>query len=161
VDLLERKGVKRDRVTFVARQAREQYLDLYHQIDIGLDTFPYNGHTTSFDACWMGVPVVTLVGPTPVGRAGLSLLANLGLAELVATTRERFVSIAVGLANDLPRLSQLRATLRDRMQASSLMDAPRFARTVEAGYREMWRRWCIKQAPVSAAGPIVEPDPLL
>ncbi len=158
-DLLELKGVKRDRVTFVARQPRERYLELYHQIDIGLDTFPYNGHTTSFDACWLGVPIVTLVGPTPVGRAGLSLLTNLGLTELVATTREQFVSIAVGLANDLPRLSELRANLRDRMQASPLMDAPCFARMVEAAYREMWRRWCIKQAPVSAAGPIVEPGP--
>ena len=97
LDLLELEGVERDRVTFVARQPRPRYLELHHRIDIGLDTFPYNGHTTSLDAFWMGVPVVTLVGATPVARAGLSLLTNLGLPELVAKTREQFVSIAVGL----------------------------------------------------------------
>ncbi len=149
LDLLELEGVKRDRVTFVARQPRPRYLELYHRIDIALDTFPYNGHTTSFDALWLGVPVVTLVGATPVGRAGLSLLVNLGLPELVAKTQQEFVSIAVALAGDLPRLGALRATLRDRLQASPLMNAPRFAQMVEAAYREMWRRWCEVQAPGS------------
>ncbi len=154
LDLLEREGVRRDRVTFVARQPRPRYLELYHRIDIGLDTFPYNGHTTSLDAFWLGVPVVTLVGPTPVARAGLSLLTNLGLSELVAETPDQFVSIAVALAGDVPRLCELRATLRDRLRASPLMDAPRFARMVEAAYREMWRRWCEKQAPVGVGAPI-------
>jgi protein O-GlcNAc transferase len=157
LDLLERKGVGRERVTFVARQPRPRYMELHHRIDIGLDTFPYNGHTTSLDAFWLGIPVVTLVGPTPVARAGLSLLTNLGLPELVARTREQFVSIAVALADDLPRLCELRATLRGRMQASPLMDARRFARMVEAAYREMWTRWCVKQAPVGAAGPEGKP----
>jgi predicted O-linked N-acetylglucosamine transferase (SPINDLY family) len=158
-DSLEREGVKRDRVTFLARQPRPQYLELYHRIDIGLDTFPYNGHTTSLDAFWLGVPVVTLAGSTAVGRAGLSLLANLGLPELVASTREQFVSIAAALAGDVPRLSGLRATIRDRLEASPLMDAPRFARGVEAAYREMWRRWCKKQAAVDVAGPITSETP--
>ena len=67
-------------------QPRPQYLELYHGIDVGLDTFPYNGHTTSLDSFWMGVPVVTLVGQTVVGRAGLSQLTNLGLPELVGHT---------------------------------------------------------------------------
>ena len=142
LDLLEREGVSRDRVTFVARQPRRRYLELYHRIDIGLDTFPYNGHTTSLDGFWQGVPVVTLVGDTPVARAGLSLLTNLGLPELVAETPDQFVSIAVALAGDVPRLVELRATLRDRLRASPLSDAPRFARMIEAAYREMWRRWC-------------------
>jgi predicted O-linked N-acetylglucosamine transferase (SPINDLY family) len=150
LDLLEREGVERDRVALVDRQPRPQYLEIYQRIDIGLDTFPYNGHTTSLDAFWMGVPVVTLMGPTPVARAGLSLLTNLGLSELVATTPEQFVSIAFALAGDVPRLCELRATLRDRLRASLLMDAPRFARMVEAAYREMWRRWCENQAPERA-----------
>ncbi len=153
-DLLEREGVQRDRVTFVARQPRPRYLELYHRIDIGLDTFPYNGHTTSLDAFWMGVPVVTFVGTTPVARAGLSLLTNLGLPELVAETPDQFVSIAAALAGDVPRLCELRATLRQRLQASPLMDAPRFARMVEAAYCEVWRRWCKKQAPAVVGGPI-------
>ena len=121
----------------------------YHGIDIGLDTVPYNGHTTSLDSFWMGVPVVTLVGPTVVGRAGLCQLMNLGLPELIASSPEQYVRIAAELAHDLPRLSKLRATLRERMQASPLMDAPRFARNIEAAYREMWRRWCL----VARAGP--------
>jgi predicted O-linked N-acetylglucosamine transferase (SPINDLY family) len=147
LELLEREGIERERVTFVSRQPRPQYLKLHDRIDIALDTFPYTGQTTSLDAFWMGVPVVTLLGATAVARAGLSLLANLGLPELVAETPEQFVSIAVGLASDLRRLSDLRATLRQRMQASPLMDAPGFARCVEAAYREMWRRWCGSSTP--------------
>jgi predicted O-linked N-acetylglucosamine transferase (SPINDLY family) len=116
----------------------------YRGIDIGLDTVPYNGHTTSLDAFWMGVPVVTLVGPTVVGRAGSSQLRNLGLPELIASSPEQYVEVAAELARDLPRLSNLRATLRRRMQSSPLMDAPRFARNIEAAYRGMWRRWCAR-----------------
>ena len=144
LDLLAEEGVARDRVTFVANQPRPQYLRYYHGIDIGLDTVPYNGHTTSLDSFWMGVPVVTLVGPTVVGRAGLCQLMNLGLPELIASSPEQYVRIAAELAQDLSRLSELRVTLRDRMQASPLMDAPRFARNIEAAYREMWRRWCLR-----------------
>ncbi len=159
LDLLEREGVERDRVTLVARQRRPRYLELYHRIDIGLDTFPYNGHTTSLDAFWQGVPIVTLVGDTPVARAGLSLLTNLGLPELVADTPDQFVSIAVALADDVPRLCELRASLRDRLRASPLSDAPRFARMVEAAYRETWRRWCEKQADVGVGEPIASGTP--
>ena len=149
LDLLAEEGVARDRVTFVGGRPRRDYLGLYHDIDIGLDTVPYNGHTTSLDAFWMGVPVVTLVGPTVVGRAGLCQLMNLGLPELIATSPDLYVQIATQLAQDLPRLSRLRATLRDRMQASPLTAAPRFARSVEAAYRTMWRRWCtVKPARV-------------
>jgi len=90
----------------------------------------------------MGAPVVTLVGSRVVGRAGLSQLTNLGLPELIGFSPEHFVRIAVGLAQDPARLSELRSTLRDRMRASPLMDAPRFTRNIEAAYREMWRRWC-------------------
>jgi predicted O-linked N-acetylglucosamine transferase (SPINDLY family) len=143
---LEREGITPDRVTFVTHRPRAQYLELYRGIDIALDTVPYNGHTTSLDSLWMGVPVVTLTGPTAVGRAGLSQLMNLGLPELIAFSPEQYVRIAVELARDLPRLGELRATLRGRMQASPLMDGPRFARNVEAAYREMWRRWCAIQA---------------
>jgi len=88
--------------------------------------------------------VVSLVGQTVVGRAGVSQLTNLGLTEWIAQTPEQFVRIASELAHDLPRLAELRATLRQRMQRSPLMDAPRFTRHVEAAYRTMWRRWCGK-----------------
>jgi predicted O-linked N-acetylglucosamine transferase (SPINDLY family) len=87
---------------------------------------------------------VTLVGDTVVGRAGVSQLTNLGLTELIAESPERFVQIAAELAGELKRLGELRSTLRERMQKSPLMDAPRFARNIEAAYREMWLRWCAK-----------------
>jgi protein O-GlcNAc transferase len=142
LDLLAAEGVASERITFVAQRPRPRYLAEYHGIDIGLDTVPYNGHTTSLDSFWMGVPVVTLVGRTVVGRAGVCQLMNLGLPELIAESPEQYVRIAAELARDLSRLSALRAALRDRLRASPLMNAPRFARNIEAAYREMWRRWC-------------------
>jgi protein O-GlcNAc transferase len=140
--LLRREGIDLDRIDLIGRCRRAKYLELYHRFDLGLDTFPYNGHTTSLDSFWMGVPVVTLVGKTIVGRAGFSQLTNLGLPELISHTPEQYVEIAKGLASDLPRLAELRRTLRPRMQSSPLMDAPRFARNIEAAYRQMWRNWC-------------------
>jgi predicted O-linked N-acetylglucosamine transferase (SPINDLY family) len=90
----------------------------------------------------MGVPVITLAGKTVVGRAGVSQLSNVGLPELIANDAEQFVTIAAHLAADTQRLAELRRTLRARMQASPLMDAPRWARGVEAAYRRMWQAWC-------------------
>ena len=120
----------------------EDHLARYRLADLFLDTFPYNGHTTSLDSFWMGVPVVTLIGRTVVGRGGLSQATNLGLPQLVAQTPEDYVKRALNLAADLPRLAELRQTLRHRMQTSSLMDAPRFTRNLEQAYRAMWRGWC-------------------
>lgn len=125
------------RIDFTPFLPRQDYLELYRGIDLCLDTLPYNGHTTSLDAYWMGVPVVTRVGGTVVGRAGWSQLHNLGLQELAAWDDDAFVDIAAGLAGDLPRLGELRATLRARMEASPLMDAERFARDLEAAFRRM------------------------
>jgi predicted O-linked N-acetylglucosamine transferase (SPINDLY family) len=118
------------------------YLATYHRIDIGLDPLPAHGHTTSLDAFWMGVPVVTKVGSTVLGRAGLCLAENLGLRELVAYKPDEFVAIGVELARDLPRLAELRRELRGKMQRSPLMDGPRFARNLEAAYRFAWTEWC-------------------
>ena len=139
LETLDEEGVEARRVEFVEFRPRREYLELYHRLDIVLDTFPYNGHTTSLDALWMGVPVVSLAGERTVSRAGLSQLTNLGLPELVAHAEEDYVRIAESLAKDLPRLAELRSTLRDRMKSSVLMDAPRFARQVEQAYRERWR----------------------
>jgi predicted O-linked N-acetylglucosamine transferase (SPINDLY family) len=118
-----------------------EYLRLHDRIDIYLDPFPHSGHTTSMDALWMGVPLITLAGTTAVGGGGKFLLANLGLDELIAHNPEEYVSKAVELARDLPRLKQLRATLRQRMERSPLMDAPTYARNIEAAYRQMWRAY--------------------
>jgi protein O-GlcNAc transferase len=142
IERLASQGIGSERVRFVPFQSRTDYLRTYHEIDIGLDTFPYNGHTTSLDASWMGVPVVTRVGATVVGRAGLSQSMNLGLGELVAHSDEQFVDIALRLARDLPRVAHLRERLRARLAASPLMDGARFAAQVEAAYRSAWERWC-------------------
>ena len=142
LDRLRQEGIDPGRVEFVPFLPRPTYLELHHRIDLGLDTFPYNGHTTSLDSFWMGVPVVTLVGQRAVSRAGWCQLSNLGLPELAAQTAEQFVRIAVEIAKDLPRLEQLRSTLRRRMEQSPMMDAPKFARNIEAAYRRMWHTWC-------------------
>jgi predicted O-linked N-acetylglucosamine transferase (SPINDLY family) len=144
-------GVDPARIEFVEFMPRLDYLGTYRSIDVCLDTFPYNGHTTSLDALWMGVPVVTMVGDRVVGRAGLCQAMNLGLPELVADTPEQFVKIAVDLACDFDRLAELHASLRARMESSPLMDAPRFARNLEAAYRTMWRQWCEKISTRSPA----------
>jgi protein O-GlcNAc transferase len=148
--LFAQHGIAAERVEFCAPRPRAEYLALYQRVDIGLDTLPYNGHTTSLDSFWMGVPVITLVGTMVVGRAGLSQLSNLGLPELAATTPQSFMERAVDLASDLPGLASLRAGLRERVKKSPLMDAAGFARDIETAYRAMWRQWCAQASLGSA-----------
>ena len=134
---LQREGIAPSRVEFVGKVTRPEYLKLYHRIDVGLDPTPCNGHTTSLDSFWMGVPGLTLVGKTIVGRAGWSQLCNLGLQELAAESAEQFVARAVEWSADLQRLQALRGSLRQRMLKSPLMDGKRFAFYVEQAYRQM------------------------
>jgi protein O-GlcNAc transferase len=143
LDTLKLAGISADRIDFVGRQPRGRYLETYQRIDIALDTFPYNGHTTTLDALWMGLPVVTLVGQTVVGRAGYSQLTNLRLPDLIAQSPAEFVHIAATLASSLDRLRQLRSTLRPQMERSPLMDSSRFTRNLEAVYRQLWHGWCL------------------
>ncbi len=125
-------GVEPDRIQLVGKQNFDDYLKLYHRIDIGLDAFPYNGGTTTCESLWMGVPVITLAGAYGVARAGVSLLTTADLPELIAPTRERYVEIAVNLARDPRRLAALRSGLRERMQQSPLMNETAFTRAFEA-----------------------------
>ena len=122
-----------------------RHLQQHAALDIALDTFPFEGMTTTFLALWMGVPVVSFAGKNHMTRIGLSILSNAGLPELAARNYDDYVRAAAGLAGDLPALRALRATLRQRLQKSVLMDATRFARNVEAAYRVMWRRWCAQR----------------
>ncbi len=145
LQLLERmrqEGIDPSRIEFVSKVPLEDYFRLYDRIDIALDTFPYAGGTTTCDALWMGVPVVSLVGNTAVGRGGLSILSNVGLPELAARSQEQYVHIATELANDLPRLTNLRSSLRRRMEQSTLMNAQGFTDQMESAYRRIWRDWC-------------------
>jgi predicted O-linked N-acetylglucosamine transferase (SPINDLY family) len=98
--------------------------------------------TTTCDALWMGVPVVTLAGPAAPSRAGVSLLNGVGRPGWVAATPQEYVATAASLAGDLPRLAELRRALRGRVAASPLCDGPGLARALEAAYRDMWRAWC-------------------
>jgi predicted O-linked N-acetylglucosamine transferase (SPINDLY family) len=141
-EFLAGQGVAPHRLTFVGMVSRDDYFRIYEQIHVALDPFPYGGGTTTCDALWMGVPVVSLAGKTSAGRGGLSILSNAGLAELAADNAEQYTRIALHLAGDPPRLRQLRATLRERLLSSPLMNAPRLARHIEAAYRTMWQRWC-------------------
>jgi predicted O-linked N-acetylglucosamine transferase (SPINDLY family) len=143
-----RGGVSAERLELVLPQRSPlDHLKSYDRVDLALDTFPYHGTTTTCEALWMGVPVLTLAGHCHVARVGVSLLTNVGLPEFVAPSADAYLDAAVAAARDLPRLAALRGSLRERMQRSPLMDAPRFARNLEAAYREMWRRWCAQAAP--------------
>jgi protein O-GlcNAc transferase len=140
LETLATVGINADRIEFIDRQRRSTYLAEYHRIDLCLDTFPYNGHTTSLDSFWMGVPVLTRIGPTVVGRAGLSQLTNLQLFGFAAETDEEFFRLGQRWAGELDGLSQIRASLRERMKASPLMNGQRFARHMEDAFRYMWKQ---------------------
>jgi predicted O-linked N-acetylglucosamine transferase (SPINDLY family) len=144
--LLKRHGIAAERVELLPRTTWGEYLAAYGRVDIALDPFPYNGGATTCEALWMGVPVVTLAGAMAYGRYGVSLLSNLGLPHLVATTPASYVTIAVELAKKRKPLAVLRAELRPRMAASVLCDAKGFAQGVEQAYRRVWKRWCRSQS---------------
>ena len=138
-------GIAPDRIDLRGHFPRmSEHLSAYARIDIALDTFHYNGTTTTCEALWMGVPVVTLAGDAHAGRVGVSLLSAVGLPDLIATSIDDYVRLAVNLGSDASRLAELRRTMRDRMRSSPLMDGPGFARRVEGAYREMWRAHCSK-----------------
>lgn len=141
-ELFGRMAVFKGRLRLAAKRSRRDYLKLFDQVDIHLDTFPYNGHTTTLDAMWMGVPTVSLTGKTHVARAGLSVLSAVGLESLAAQTPDAYVNSAVSLAHDRPALKDLRASLRARMKDSILLDGARFTRSLDRAFYEMWKGNC-------------------
>ncbi len=132
-------GTDPARVDFHANMPFDDYLRAHAHWDVVLDTWPFNGHTTSCHALWMGVPVLTLAGTMHAGRMGISILHALGLDELAPDTPEQFVDTAARLALDLNRLRTLRAGLRERMRASPMMDAGQFTRDLEAVFKQAAR----------------------
>jgi protein O-GlcNAc transferase len=142
-DIFGQNGINTERIELHGLiPSSGMHLDLYNRVDIGLDTFPYNGTTTTCEALWMGVPVVTLAGETHASRVGVSLLSNVGLPEFIASSHEEYVDKTAALCRDLSRLKKIRQGLRDMMIRSSLTDAKRFTVNLENCYRSIWKKWC-------------------
>ena len=120
----------------------DDHLELYNAIDIGLDPFPFNGATTTCEALWMGIPIVTLAGIDHRSRVGASLLTTVGHPEWIAPDKDSYISIAHGLAEDPRKLNQIRSDLRSDMAKSPLTDATKFTQSLESLYRDIWKEWC-------------------
>jgi predicted O-linked N-acetylglucosamine transferase (SPINDLY family) len=139
---MELHGIPRSRLQIERRRPRQEYLRLYHGVDIALDTYPYAGHTTTCDAMWMGVPTVTLVGDNCVSRAGASVLTAAGLVKWVTETEADYVDKAVAMALNIPKLAELRRNLRHDVSQSRIGDGANLTRLLEEAYCQMWNRWC-------------------
>lgn len=143
LQLFAENGVAPEQIVFMDRDPTlTAHLDSYGKIDIALDTFPYNGTTTTCEALYMGVPVVTLTGERHASRVGASLLSQVGATDLIAATPQEYVDRALRLAHDPDGLARRRAALRGQMVESPLCNGKRFAADIESAYREMWARWC-------------------
>jgi protein O-GlcNAc transferase len=138
----ENAGISPDRMEIAPRLGLAEYFGAFNAVDVALDTTPYSGGTTTCDTLWMGVPVITVPGERSISRSAASILATVGLDEWIAAGPEDYVEMAVKCAARGTAIAELRRTLRDRLRASPLMDERRFARDIEAAYREMWRAWC-------------------
>jgi predicted O-linked N-acetylglucosamine transferase (SPINDLY family) len=145
-EMFASRGIGHDRLELVGKTPSiYSHLELFDKVDISLDTFPYNGTTTTCESLWMGVPVIAKEGNSHVSRVSVSLLKSVGLSGLVAGSEEEYIALAAFLASDWKNLEILSNNLRDRMRASKLLDTVGFTRNLEAAYREMWRRWCQEQ----------------
>jgi len=146
-DLFLEQGIEAQRIDLVsASDTGKQHMERYAAIDIALDTFPFTGSTTTFEALWMGVPVITLLGDHMVARWSGAMLKKLDLDELIAKNEDEYVKIAQGLAQNLDHLESLRACLRERVAKSPLCDEKGRTRQVERAFRWMWAKWCAEQA---------------
>jgi predicted O-linked N-acetylglucosamine transferase (SPINDLY family) len=142
LQFLADRGLPPERVTLVGYQDGPAYMATYGQMDIALDPSPFAGGTTTFDALWMGVPVVSHAGDRSSSRGGLGILATLGRRDWVASTPDEYIAIARRLAADPGALSSIRKGLRDELRASPLMDNKGFTRELEAQFESIWRDWC-------------------
>lgn len=135
-------GIPSDRLELRISSTHEQMLAEYGDMDISLDTFPYNGGATTCESLWMGVPVITLSYDTPIGRQTKAYLNTIGRQEWAASTKEEFLDIAVNLASDIDKLSAIRSSLRETMADSPICNGPVFTRHLESTYQNIWAKWC-------------------
>jgi predicted O-linked N-acetylglucosamine transferase (SPINDLY family) len=144
--LFEQLGIDRERVEIHNWKLPVQHLQLYGQVDIVLDTYPVNGAMTTLEGLWMGVPIISLVDKyNSLSRTGLTILSRIGMEFFAVSTPGEYIAKATALAQNLPSLAKIRASMRQRMACSTLMDAKTFARGLEDAYRKMWHRWCRSQ----------------
>ena len=141
------RGITGDRLLLERASSRAEYLRAYHRVDVALDPFPFPGGTTSFEALWMGVPVLTRSGDRFLSRVGETIMRNAGQADWVAEDEDDYVARAVRMTANLDQLARLRSGLRARVLASPLFDADRFARHFEAAMSGMWGRWLASRTP--------------
>lgn len=146
-DILIAAGVAADQVIFEGPSGHPELLNTYNKIDIALDTWPYSGGLTTCEALYMGVPVVTLPGPTFAGRHSATHLTNVGLSELVTDSWEELKAKSIGLASDLDNLKSIRENLRTTVLRSPLTDQKRFAKNLSSALRAIWARYCENKAP--------------
>ncbi len=152
-----RRGINQDRITLhTANNTIEQHLNEYNKIDIALDTSPYNGTTTTLEALWMGVPVLTLKGNTHASRVSSSILHRLDLDHLAVNNTREFAEAAKRLASDPAKLMKLKSGLRDKVRASPLVDAQQFGRSFGSAIRTEWRKWCEEASQEAAKVATVE-----
>lgn len=144
--LFSNEGVPADRLLLQPKVSLTDYLALHHQIDLALDTFPYNGGTTTFHSLWMGVPVLALRGDTPISRSGAAIMEGAGHPEFVTDTPREYVQRAIECAGDLPRLNGIRQALRGHATSLFGNDPAYVARPLEVLYRTMWTSWCTHTA---------------
>lgn len=141
IDAFQINGIDEDRLDLRARlPSRTHHLALYDEVDVALDTFPYNGTTTTCEALWMGVPVITLAGDLHAGRVGVSLMRQLDLSDWIAQSPEEYVSMVLSVAANPPE----RRILRQWMAAAALTDAEGFTRHFEEALRGIWRDYCAR-----------------
>jgi len=145
------RGVDPARLVFAPRLPLAEHLARHRHADLFLDTFPCNAHTTASDALWAGLPLLTCVGPTFAGRVAGSLLAAVGLPELITPSLGEYERTAAALARDPPRLRELREALQRQRETSPLFDASRFAARLDAAYARMWRMWRNGDVPTTFA----------
>jgi predicted O-linked N-acetylglucosamine transferase (SPINDLY family) len=142
-DALGQRGINAGRLEFRSHVPESRnFLSVYHEVDLALDAFPWSGHTTSCEALWMGVPLVTLRGRTHCGRLAASMLTAAGFGQFVANSEDQYVQIARDLAGDVQRLAELRRTMRDKTAVSALCDGGKFIVNWERAIRDAWRTWC-------------------
>ncbi|NQV22350.1 MAG: tetratricopeptide repeat protein [Rhodospirillales bacterium] len=140
-EMFTHEGIDPVRITMTGFvDSTEGHLAIYNKVDVALDTFPYNGTTTTAEALWMGVPVVTVLGDRHAARVGGSILSHAGLPELIAHDLDEYVALAVEIAGDQNKLKAYRTDLRGRLATSQFLDGPGFTRTLEDTYRRLWRQ---------------------